>query len=94
MTVTPGPLHPSPHKRISSRDLKVLGQVMEKEMRHNFISLFLVQGRGGMGLYHSNKQLYISHKLHEAKKSGKFFPKKSWVSHVASSSVCWFHYIL
>jgi hypothetical protein len=39
----------SPHKRISSRDLKVLGQVMEKEMCHNFISLFLVQGRGGIG---------------------------------------------
>jgi hypothetical protein len=47
-----------------------------------------------MGLFHSYKQLYISHKLHEAKKSGKFFSKKSWVSHVASSSVCWFHCIL
>jgi hypothetical protein len=40
-----------------------------------------------MGLFHSYKQLYISHKLHEAKKPGKFFSKKSWVSHVASSSV-------
>jgi hypothetical protein len=49
VTATPGVLHPSPHKRISSRDLKVLGQVMEKETRRNFISLFLVQGRGGMG---------------------------------------------
>jgi hypothetical protein len=39
-----------PHKRISSRDVKVLRQVMEKETRHIFISLFLVQGRGGLGL--------------------------------------------
>jgi hypothetical protein len=38
-----------PHKRISSQDLKVLGQVMEMEMCHIFISLFLVQSRGGMG---------------------------------------------
>jgi hypothetical protein len=45
MVVTPGVLHPSPYKIISSRDLKVLGQVMEKETRHIFISLFLVQGR-------------------------------------------------
>jgi hypothetical protein len=67
---------------------------VEKETRHIFISLFLVQGRGGMGLFHSYKLLYISHKLHEAKKPGKFFSKKSWVFHVASSSVCWFHCIL
>jgi hypothetical protein len=40
------------------------------------------------------QQLYISHNLHEAKKPGKFFSKKSWVSHVPSSSVCWFHFIL
>jgi hypothetical protein len=38
-----------------------------------------------MGLFHSYQQLYISHKLHEVKKPGKFFSKKSWVSHVASS---------
>ena len=50
MTVTPEVLHRSPHKRISSRDLKVLGQVVEKEMRHIFISLFLVQGRGDVGV--------------------------------------------
>jgi hypothetical protein len=49
VTVKPGVLHPFPHKRISSRVLKVLGQVMEKETRHIFISLFLVQSRGGMG---------------------------------------------
>jgi hypothetical protein len=48
---------------------------------------------GGMGLFHSYKQLYISHKLHEAKKPGKFFSRKSWVSHVASSPVCWFNSI-
>jgi hypothetical protein len=40
-----------PHKRISSRDLKVLGQVMEKETRHIFIYLFLVQGRGWYGVF-------------------------------------------
>jgi hypothetical protein len=40
------------------------------------------------------QQLYISHKLHEAKKPGNFFSKKSRVSHVALSSVCWFHCIL
>jgi hypothetical protein len=42
-----------PDKRISSRDLKVLRQVVEKEMRHIFISLFLVQGRGWYGVYSS-----------------------------------------
>jgi hypothetical protein len=92
--VTPGVLHPSPHKRIPSRELKVLGQVVEKETRHIFISLFLVQGRGGMGSTLLLQQLYISYKLHEAKKPWKFFSKKSWVSHVASSLVCWFHCIL
>jgi hypothetical protein len=66
VTVTPGVLHPSPYKRISSRDLKVLGQVMEKEMCHIFISLFLVQGRGGMGYTPLLQQLYISHNLHES----------------------------
>jgi hypothetical protein len=77
MAVTPGVLHPSPHKRISSRYLKVLGQVMEKETRHIFISLFLVQGRGGMGFIPLLQRVYISHNLHEAKKPGKFFSKKS-----------------
>jgi hypothetical protein len=67
---------------------------MEKEMRHIFISLFLVQGRGGMGSTPFLQQLYIPHNLHEASKFGKFFSKKSWVSQVASSSVCWFHCIL
>jgi hypothetical protein len=38
--------------------------------------------------------LYTSHNLHEAKKPGNFFSKKSGVSQVASSSVCWFHCIL
>jgi predicted DNA-binding protein (MmcQ/YjbR family) len=64
---------------------------MEKETRHIFISLIVLQGRMGMGLLHLHKQLYTSYKLHEAKKPGKFFSKKSWVSHVASSSACWFH---
>jgi hypothetical protein len=70
-------LHPSPHKRISSRDLKVLWQVMEKETCHIFISLFLVQGRGGMGYIPPLQQLYISHNLNEAKNLGKFFSRKS-----------------
>jgi hypothetical protein len=50
---------------------------MEKETRHIFISLFLVQGRGGMGLIPLLHQLCILYKLHEAKKPGKFFSKKS-----------------
>jgi hypothetical protein len=64
---------------------------MEKETRHIFISLFLVQGRGDMGFIPLLQQLYISHNLHEAKKSGKFFSRNSRVSHIASSSMCWFH---
>jgi hypothetical protein len=67
---------------------------MEKETRHTFISLFLVQSRGGLGFTPLLQQLYTLYKLHEAKKPGKFLSKKSWVSHVASSSECWFHCIL
>jgi hypothetical protein len=67
---------------------------MEKEMCHTFISLFLVQGRGGMGFIPLLQQLYTSYNLHEAKKPRKFLSKKSEVSQVASSSVCWFHCIL
>jgi hypothetical protein len=80
VTVTLGVLHPFPHKRILSRDLKVLGQVMEKETCHIFISLFLVQGRGGMGSTPLLQQLYTSQNLHEAKKPWKFFSKMFWVS--------------
>jgi hypothetical protein len=50
---------------------------MEKETRHVFISLFLVQGRGGLGLTPLLQQLYTLYKLHEAKKLGKFLSKKS-----------------
>jgi hypothetical protein len=50
---------------------------MEKEMLHIFISLFLVQGRGDLGLTPLLQQLYTCHKLHEAKKPKKFFSKKS-----------------
>jgi hypothetical protein len=32
---------------------------MEKETRHIFISLFLVQGRGGNGLISLLQQMYI-----------------------------------
>jgi hypothetical protein len=48
---------------------------MEKEMCHIFISLFLVQGRGGMGSIPLLQQ--VSHNLDEARKPGKFFSKKS-----------------
>jgi hypothetical protein len=50
---------------------------MEKEMYHIFISLFLVQGRGGMGFIPLLQRVYISHNLYEAKRHGKFFSKKS-----------------
>jgi hypothetical protein len=50
---------------------------MEKETRHTFISLFLVQSRGGWGFTPLLQQLYILYKLHEAKKPGKFLSKKS-----------------
>jgi hypothetical protein len=50
---------------------------MEKETRHVFISLFLVQDRGGLGLTLLLQRLYTLYKLHEAKKPGKFFSKKS-----------------
>jgi hypothetical protein len=50
---------------------------MEKKTRHIFISFFLVQGRGGMGLILLLQQVYISYNLHEAKKPRKFLSKKS-----------------
>jgi hypothetical protein len=50
---------------------------MEKETRHSFVSLFLVQDRGGMGFISFLKQMYISYNLHEAKNPGKFLSKKS-----------------
>jgi hypothetical protein len=50
---------------------------MEKETCHIFISLFLVQGRGGMGFIPLLQQMCILYKLHEAKKPGKFFSKNS-----------------
>jgi hypothetical protein len=37
---------------------------MEKETWHVFISLFLVQGRGGLGLTPLLQQLYTLYKLH------------------------------
>jgi hypothetical protein len=46
-------------------------------MCHIFISLFLVQSRGGMGIIPLLQQVYISYNLHEAKNSGKFFSEKS-----------------
>jgi hypothetical protein len=50
---------------------------MEKETWHVFISLFLVQGRGGLGLTPLLQQLYTLYKLHEATKPVKFLSKKS-----------------
>jgi hypothetical protein len=75
VVVIPGVLHPSPIKESRPEILQVLGQVMEKEMCHIFISLFLVQGRGGMGSIPLLQQ--VSHNLDEARKPGKFFSKKS-----------------
>jgi hypothetical protein len=49
---------------------------MEKEMCHLLISLFLVQGKGGVGFIPLLQQLYTLYKLHEAKKPGKFLSKK------------------
>jgi hypothetical protein len=50
---------------------------MEKETCHIFISLFLVQGRVGMGFILLLQQVHTSYNLHEAKKSGKFLSKNS-----------------
>jgi hypothetical protein len=50
---------------------------MEKETRHVSISLFMVQGRGGLGLTPLLQHLYTLYKLHEAKKPRKFLSKKS-----------------
>jgi hypothetical protein len=51
---------------------------MEKETRHTFISLFLVQGRGGLGIYSFiTIAIHMLYKLQEAKKPGKFLSKKS-----------------
>jgi hypothetical protein len=43
---------------------------MEKETRHTFIFLFLVQDRGVMGFIPLLQQMYTSYYLHEAKKLG------------------------
>jgi hypothetical protein len=48
---------------------------MEKETCHTFISLFLVQSRGGLGLTPLLQRLYTLYKLHEAKKPWKFVSK-------------------
>jgi hypothetical protein len=50
---------------------------MEKETRHTFISLFLVQGRGGLEITPLLQQLYRLYNSQEAKKPGKFLFKKS-----------------
>jgi hypothetical protein len=50
---------------------------MEEETRHTFISLFLVQSKGDLGLTPLLQQLYTLYKLHEAKKPRKFLSKKS-----------------
>jgi hypothetical protein len=63
-----------PQKNLVPR-FRSLGQVMEKETRHNYISLFLVQGR--VGFIRLLQQVDISYNLHEVKKPGKFFSKKS-----------------
>jgi hypothetical protein len=50
---------------------------MEKETWHIFISLFVLQGMGGMGVYFSFTINVHIFKLHEAENLGKFFSKKS-----------------
>jgi hypothetical protein len=52
---------------------------MEKETRHIFISLIVLSPRQGVvwDLLFLNISMYTSYKLHEAKKLGKFFSKKS-----------------
>jgi hypothetical protein len=50
---------------------------MEKETRHTSISLFLVQGRGGLGITPLFQQLHRLYNLQEVKKPGKFLSKKS-----------------
>jgi hypothetical protein len=50
---------------------------MEKETRHTLISLFLVQGKGGLGFTPLLQQCCTLYKLQEAKKPGKFLSKKS-----------------
>jgi hypothetical protein len=50
---------------------------MVKETHHVFISLFLVQGRGGLGLTALLQQCCTLYKLQETKKPGKFLSKKS-----------------
>jgi hypothetical protein len=48
---------------------------MEKETRHTFISLFLVPGRGGMGLIPLLQQMYIPYKFMRLKSLGNSFLK-------------------
>jgi hypothetical protein len=50
---------------------------MEKETRHIFISLFVLESRGGMGFIPLYNQMYIFYRLHEAKNLGKLFSKNS-----------------
>jgi hypothetical protein len=80
VVVTPAVLHPSPIKE-SRPEIKSSRASNGKGTRHIFISSFLVQGKGGMGSTPLLRQLYIyiyiSQNLHEAKKPGKFFSKKS-----------------
>jgi hypothetical protein len=49
---------------------------MEKETRHILFPSFLYKA-GVSGFIPLLQQLYIFHNLHEAKKSGKFFSRKS-----------------
>jgi hypothetical protein len=62
MIVTPGVLHPSPHKRISSRDLKSPRASNGKGNTSYFYFLFHVQGMDGMWSI-PLLQVYISHNL-------------------------------
>jgi hypothetical protein len=77
VAVTPGVLYPSPHKRISSRDFKSPRASNGKGNVSYFYFLNFGTRQGGMGSTFLLQQVYIFHNLHEAKKPGKFFSKKS-----------------
>jgi hypothetical protein len=76
VAVTPGVLHPSPLKE--SRPEIKSPRVGNGKGNTSYL-YFLIFGtrQGGMGLIPLLQQLYILYKLHEAKKHGKFFSKKS-----------------
>jgi hypothetical protein len=70
-------LHPSPRKESRPEIKNPRASNGKGNTTHLYFLIFLVQGRGGLGLTPLFQQLYILYKLHEAKKPRKFFSKKS-----------------